>query len=228
MTTPTPQPQPEPPGQPASPASGASRPGAGLPPGAQAGISDAAERRALAGVAQWWWLFIVTGVIWILLAVVILQFSFVSVVAVGYIVGFMLLATGVEEILIASATERLKWLWYIVGIILVLGGLWSVFNPGRTATGLALSIGVLFGLIGVLWIIEGVASRGVNSAWVLGVVAGVLMIALAVWAAGQTTAARMLTLLTVAGIWSIMHGVGDIIRAVQLKRLGSLVRRGGI
>ena len=182
-----------------------------------------AERQALMNLSKWWWVFIATGIIWILLALVILQYNAASLVTVGYIVGFMLIATGVEEIFVASATDRLKWLWYIVGIILVLGGLWAVFNPGRTSLGLAASIGLLFALIGTLWIVEAVMSRDINSVWVLGLVAGILMILLAFWAAGQGIAGRTLTLLMVAGIWSIMHGVGDIIRAFQLKRLGSLI-----
>lgn len=231
MATPTPQPEPQQPQAAATPPPTQAPPPTPTPPPSQAAAAppgiEPAERAALRAIAKWWWVFIVTGVLWIVLALIILQFDAASVVTVGYIVGFMLLATGVEEILIASATERLKFLWYIVGIILVLGGLWSILNPGRTAAWLALSIGLLFALIGVLWIVEAVVSRDVNSVWVLGVVGGALMIALAVWAAGQSTVARMLTLLTVAGIWSIMHGVADIIRAVQLKRLGSLVAKTG-
>ena len=198
----------------------------GLPPiPSDPSVLEPAERQALMSLSKWWWVFIVTGVIWILLALVILQYTAASLVTVGYIVGFMLLATGVEEILVASATERLKWLWYIVGIVLVLGGFWAIFNPGRTALGLAASIGLLFALIGGLWIVEAVMSRDVNPLWVLGLVAGILMILLAIWAAGQSAAGQTLTLLMVAGLWSIMHGVGDMIRAFQLKRLGSLIGR---
>ncbi len=89
---------------------------------------EPAERQALMSLSKWWWVFIVTGIIWILLALVILQYTAASLVTVGYIVGFMLIATGVEEIFVASATDRLKWLWYIVGIS------WCSAVSGRSST----------------------------------------------------------------------------------------------
>ena len=44
-----------------------------------------------------------------------------------------------------------------------------------------------------------------------------------VWVGQQGYAQKAITLLTFAGIWAIMQGVTDLVRAFQLKRVGSLV-----
>jgi uncharacterized membrane protein HdeD (DUF308 family) len=36
--------------------------------------------------------------------------------------------------------------------------------------------------------------------------------------------AKVFTLLTFAAIWALIHGIGDIIRAFQIKKLGALVK----
>ena len=61
--------------------------------------------------------------------------------------------------------------------------------------------------------------RGVNPLWWLGLTAGILMIILAFWTSGQFFIERSYLLLVFAGIWALMHGLGDIVRAFQLKHI---------
>lgn len=185
-----------------------------------------AAREALAGIARWWWLFLITGVAWLVVAVVLLQYDTGSLATVGYLVGFMLLFTGIEQFLVASAVEGWKWVWILFGIVFVLGGVWAILNPFATAFALATSLGLLFVLVGVFWIIESFATRTANPLWWLGLVSGLVMVGLAWWVSQQNTLAKAVTLLTFAGIWAIMHSIGDVVRAFQLRRLGRLVGRG--
>jgi uncharacterized membrane protein HdeD (DUF308 family) len=178
---------------------------------------------ALAGIARLWWLFIITGIAWLVVGVVLLQYDTGSLATVGYLVGFMLLFTGVEQFMVASAVEGWKWAWILFGILFVLGGLWAIINPFATAFALATSLGLLFVLIGILWIVEAVATRSANPLWWLGLLSGIVMVGLAWWVSQQNTLEKAITLLTFAGIWAFMHGIGDFVRAIQLKRLGRLV-----
>jgi len=54
---------------------------------------------------------------------------------------------------------------------------------------------------------------------VLGVVSGVLMIMLAFYTSGQFFIHKAYTLLVFAGIWALMHGIGDIVRAFSTRSL---------
>jgi uncharacterized membrane protein HdeD (DUF308 family) len=181
---------------------------------------------AAAGIAKLWWLFLVTGLAWLGVAFILFQYDAASLATVGYLVGFMLVFTGIEQFMVASAVEGWKWAWILFGILFVLGGLWVVLNPLASAFALATSLGVLFVLIGLLWIIEAVATRSANPLWWLGLVSGLLMVGLAWWVSQQNTLEKILTLLTFAAIWALMHGIGDFVRAFQLRRLGKLVRQG--
>lgn len=186
-------------------------------------VPDATARQAIAGVAKWWWLFIVTGILWLVVGFILFQFDTQSVATLGYLVGFMLLFTGIEQFLIASATKGWKWVWYLFGVFFVLGGVWAIFNPGKTVFSLASSLGLLFGLIGIFWIVEAFATKKANSLWWLSLVSGLLMVGMGFWVGQQGLLEKAITLLTFAAIWALLHGVGDFVRAWQLKKLGTLV-----
>ena len=52
-----------------------------------------------------------------------------------------------------------------------------------------------------------------------GLVSGILMIILAFWTSGQFFLQRAYTLLIFAGIWALLKGVTDLVRAFQLRAL---------
>jgi uncharacterized membrane protein HdeD (DUF308 family) len=185
---------------------------------------DPAARQAVAGVAKWWWLFILTGVLWLIIGGIILQFDTQSVATVGYLVGFMLIFTGIEQFLVASAAPGWTWVWILFGIFFVLGGIWAVANPIGSAAALASSLGLLFVLIALFWFVEAFATKGSNPLWWLTLVSAIIMLGMGIWVGSQGLLSKGITLLIFAGFWAIMHGVGDFIRAFQLKKLGSLMQ----
>jgi uncharacterized membrane protein HdeD (DUF308 family) len=54
-------------------------------------------------------------------------------------------------------------------------------------------------------------------------IGGILMIILAFWTGGQFFIEKTYVLLVFAGIWALMQGVTDIIRAFQIRKLNELV-----
>jgi hypothetical protein len=52
--------------------------------------------------------------------------------------------------------------------------------------------------------------------------AGILGIGLGFWTSWQALLTQTATLLVLAGIWALLHGITDFIKAFQIKRLGSL------
>ena len=52
------------------------------------------------------------------------------------------------------------------------------------------------------------------------------MIGIGFWVGQQGLLEKAITLLTFAAIWALLHGVGDFVRAWQLKKLGNLVEAG--
>ena len=64
--------------------------------------------------------------------------------------------------------------------------------------------------------------KGTNDLWWLGLVSGILMFILSFWVAGQFFFEKVYVLLVFAGIWALLHGVGDFVRAFQLRSLGKM------
>jgi uncharacterized membrane protein HdeD (DUF308 family) len=123
----------------------------------------------------------------------------------------------------AMVSEGWKWLWVIFGVLFVIGGIVALAYPKNTFAAIADMLGFLFLLIGIFWIIESFAVKAVNDLWWLDLIAGILMVILAFWTGGQFFITKVYTLLTFAGIFALLHGITDIIRAFQLRKLGKIV-----
>jgi uncharacterized membrane protein HdeD (DUF308 family) len=79
----------------------------------------------------------------------------------------------------------------------------------------------VFLLIGILWTVQSFTERPVNDLWWLRLISGILMVILAFWVSGEFFLARAATLLVFAGVWAMIKGITDIIRAFQIRALGS-------
>jgi len=165
-----------------------------------------------------WWLWLVTGILWLVASVVILQFDSVSVTTVGVIIGCVFLASAVQQFILAALAEHLRWLWILFGVLFAICGIVCLLQPEKTFAGLADMLGFLFLVVGVWWTIGALLNTG-QPLWWLGLISGIAMCVLAFWTGGQFFIQKAYTLLVFAGIWALMHGILDIIRAFQVRRL---------
>jgi uncharacterized membrane protein HdeD (DUF308 family) len=170
-------------------------------------------------VGRLWWLWLITGIAWILIALVILQFDGASVTTVGVLIGIMFLLSGLQQFVIAAVVPTFRWLWAIFGILFVIAGIIAFISPENTFAAIADILGFLFLLVGVFWVIQAFVGREVNDLWWLGLIAGILMIILAFWTGGQFFITKAYVLLVFAGIWALLQGVTDVVRAFQIRKL---------
>jgi uncharacterized membrane protein HdeD (DUF308 family) len=179
-----------------------------------------AAEETVRDVSGFWWLWLVTGVVWIIVAITVLQFDQASITTVGVIVGLMFLFSAVQQFTLAGLTDGgARWLALIFGVLLGAAGILALVNPEATFAGLADILGFLFLIVAAMWIVQALVDREVNDLWWLGLIAGILMVILAFWTGGQFFIERGYVLLVFAGIWALMHGVTDIVQAFQVRRL---------
>jgi hypothetical protein len=185
--------------------------------------TDPGTREALKGVSRLWWLWIVFGLAWVVVGLVILQFDDASITTVGVIVGVMFLATGFQQFVVGALAERGGWLFYVFGVFFLIAGVIALMSPEDTFNALADILGFLFLLVGVFWILQAFAAREISDLWWVGLISGVLMVILAFWTGGQFFIEKQYLLLVFSGIWALMQGFIDLVRAFEVKKLGELV-----
>ena len=172
-------------------------------------------------VRHLWWLWLVAGIAWIVIALVILQFDQASIKTVGVLIGIMFLLSGLQQFAVAAFAPAFKWIWWIFGFLFIVAGIIALINPEETFAGIADILGFLFLLVGIFWVIQAFLDRDVNELWWLGLVSGILMIILAFWTGGQFWIDKAYLLLVFAGIWALMHGITDIVKAFTIRKFVS-------
>ncbi len=174
-------------------------------------------------IGKYWWLLLLLGVAWIVVGFLVFQFDITSVRTVGVVIGILFIVAGVQYLAIGTIVEGWKWLWYVFGGLLVIGGLVAIFNPEETFVAIANILGFLFLLFGVIWIVEAFSVRSYYDLWWLTLIAGILLVLLGFWLANQWFFTKAETLLVFAGVWAMMKGILDIINSFRLRSAGKLI-----
>jgi uncharacterized membrane protein HdeD (DUF308 family) len=178
------------------------------------------QEDALHEISGFWWLWLITGTIWIVASIVILQFDQASIKTVGVIIGLLFLFSSVQQFIIAGLSEGFaRWLAVFFAILLLAAGVISLIEPKQTFAGFADILGFLFLIVGVMWIIEALIAREVQDLWWIGLISGIAMVILAFWTGGQFFIDKAYLLLVFAGVWALMHGVTDLVKAFTVRRL---------
>jgi uncharacterized membrane protein HdeD (DUF308 family) len=199
-------------------------------PASAAEVSAAeAERLGRATVAEAsraWWLFLVTGIAWFLVSLVVLRFQTESLVTVGILLGALFIGAGVNEFLIAAVRPSWRWFHVLVGLFFLAGAVWAFIRPIEAFWALASVLGFLLVIKGSLDVMSAVITREVNDVWWLGLVVGILEILLAFWVSQQFFPARAELILIWVGFLALFRGFSEIVMAFQLRRAGKEVRAG--
>ncbi len=185
--------------------------------------TDADVTEAVGMVSKWWWMWLVTGILWVVISLSILQFHGSSITTVGVIIGLMFLFMGIQDFALMFVAEGWKWLWGIFGFVFIVAGIVALASPKDTVKAFAEVLGFLFLMIAIFWIIEAFATKETNPLWWLGLISGILMLAIAFWTGSQLLVTKVYTLLVFAGIWAMLHGITDMVKAFQIKKVGRIV-----
>ena len=107
----------------------------------------------------------------------------------------------------------------LFGVLFLISAVICFINPVTTFAGLADMLGFLFLIVGVWWMVQAFLERPVNPLWWLNLISGVLMTGIAFWTSGQLFTTKAYALLILAGIWALLQGTVDIVRAFEVRRV---------
>jgi uncharacterized membrane protein HdeD (DUF308 family) len=177
---------------------------------------EARAERAVTRMAGPWWLFLVTGILWLIVSIIILRADVGSVAAVAVLAGFVFIFAGVNEFLTATAVISWRWLHVLMGIVFIIAGTFAFIRPGSTFLALAAIIGWFLIFKGFLDIVVALSNREFDLWW-LGLVVGMAELLIGFWAASYP--GRSITLLIVwVGASALARGIGEIFIAFRLRQ----------
>jgi uncharacterized membrane protein HdeD (DUF308 family) len=175
--------------------------------------------------ARYWWAFLVSGILWLLIAWLVLRLNTTSIATVGVLLGVVFLLSGINEVGLASVVPGGWKVWHwILAVIFLLGALYGFVRPVNTFFALASVLGLILIFYGAFEIVQAVATRAVNPYWWLGLSIGILLILLAFWVSGSdrvyALAQRTYLILLWVGFLALFRGFSQIFLAFTVRHAG--------
>ena len=171
---------------------------------------DAADR---------WWIFLLTGIAWLVFALLVFQWDYTTVYAVSYLFGGVALVAAVNEFLqLTVSTTGWRIAHGLLGVLFVIGGIWALVHPENAFATLAALIGFFFLVKGVFDLTVAFITRDQFELWWLQLIVGMIEILLAFWVAGAFTE-KVILLVVSVGVIALTRGFTELFLAFKLKGL---------
>ena len=166
-------------------------------------------------VSKLWWLFLLTGVIWVVISFAVLSFDPTSAALIGLMMGVVLIVAGVNEFVTLAVVDSWKWVHAVLGVLFVVTGVMAMMEPFQTFGILALLIGWFLLFKGTFSVVLSVAARHEMNLWGLLLAAGMAEIIIGLWALGYPGRSAWLLVLWV-GVGAMLRGITEIVTGFQL------------
>jgi uncharacterized membrane protein HdeD (DUF308 family) len=172
------------------------------------------------GAHRLWWLFIVTGSLWLLFSLIVFRFNIDSVTGIGIAVGALCIVAGVNELIAVGASSGG---WKVVraalGVLFALVGIAALAYPHRTFVEVAAIFSFFLLFKGGFDMFTALMLRKEVDVWWVPFLVGVAEILLAFWAAGNFGREAVLLVVWV-GAAGLARGVTEIVFAFRLREFG--------
>jgi uncharacterized membrane protein HdeD (DUF308 family) len=174
---------------------------------------------------SWWWIFLITGTLWLILSLIMFRFNLSSAKSIGVLAGILFLIAGAVSFGMVAIVRSGWWkaLNAILGILLVLGGIFSFIHPRDTFVAIAQITAFMLLFIGIMDLIIAFSDR--TGLWWLRMISGFICIGLGFWAAGEFGRKAALLIVWV-GLFALFRGIDSFFTAFSLRHAHKEIARG--
>jgi uncharacterized membrane protein HdeD (DUF308 family) len=170
--------------------------------------------------ARLWWIFLCTGILWLLFSIVVFRFDYTTVSAISILFGIVAILAGISEFIAAFASSG--W-WKAARILLALAciaiGIIAFIHPGNTFKALAAVISFYFIVKGAFDVTISILAKDIFAIWWLHLLLGIAELLIGFWAAGDFGHQTILLVVWV-GVLALTRGIGEIFLAFEIKKAG--------
>lgn len=175
--------------------------------------------RAVGRALPPWWLFLVTGIGWAIVGLILLRFDYTSVHAISLLFGFVMIAAGIMEVVMTFvAPGWWKLLNGVLAVAFLVAGVVAFVHPGNTFVALAAVFSFFLIFAGTFDIIMSISARHEIDVWWLQLIGGIIQLLLGFWAAGDYGHSTVLLIAWVCA-FALIRGVRDIVYAFRVREL---------
>ena len=117
--------------------------------------------------ADWWWLFLVTGVVSLLIGAALIWFREETLTFVGILIGLWILFFGIIRFLLAlfGGESEGRLLLAVVGVLGIALGIIVMKNPTETIGIIAVIVGLFWIVFGLIDVFQGVTNSDLPGRW---------------------------------------------------------------
>jgi uncharacterized membrane protein HdeD (DUF308 family) len=166
---------------------------------------------------MWWW-FLILGALWIAVGMSVLSYRASSLAAVAALVGVAFLFGGVAQLVAAGLVRTGRWLLIVAGVLGIAAGITAFVWPDVTLYVVSMLVAWYLIFFGVVHVITSLAGPK-PPWWWTGLLLGIAELILGLWAV-RSWERSVFTLVTLVGVWAVIHGVNEIFAAFTIRELG--------
>ena len=162
---------------------------------------------------------LITGIAWVLVALILLRFDYSSVSAISILFGVVAIMAGVVEIgVLILARGWWKVLHVLLVVVFIAAGIVAFIHPGNTFRALAAVFSFFLVFAGTVDIIISISARHEIEVWWLQLIGGIVELVLGFWAAGYYGRSAVLLIAWVAA-FAIVRGIRDVVLAFRIREV---------
>jgi uncharacterized membrane protein HdeD (DUF308 family) len=177
------------------------------------------ERELAEDAADRWWMFLVTGIGWLVFSLLVFQWDYTTVYAISILFGIVALVAGINEFFqIVVSSSGWKIVHGILGALFVIVGVWALVNPRSAFTTLAALVAFFLLFKGIFDLTVAFMTKDEFDLWWLQLILGIVEILLAFWVAGSFRTSAIF-LVAYVGIIALSRGITELFVAFKLRGL---------
>jgi len=174
------------------------------------------EREYLRAVKPLWWLSVAAGVLWVLWGLFVLSYKPGALASLAVLIGISFILGGVNLIVMSRRVHEWNWLFVLAGVLAIIAGIVVFFQPGHSFYVLGVFVAWYLAISGIFTIVATFVG-GRHDWWWLGLILGLLEIALGVWAIGSP-ARQILLLVNLIAIGMLFFGINEIFAGFSIRK----------
>ena len=178
------------------------------------GTASARDLRDSANSLMW------AGILAIIIGIIAIAVPAVASVSIAVLVGILVIVLAVAWLFAAigsGATGGWKVVGIILSILLLIGGLWILFNPVEATVGLTAVIAIVFIVMGIVRVVAAIGDTGGEGRGLLAF-GGILAIILGILIAADFPSSAAWAIGLLVGIQFLFDGLGLVLMSSAVKR----------